>query len=505
VAVSAIGYLRESALAARFGVSTTMDAYFAAIFIPNILYFVLIAGTVSPVFIPILLKEGGHDRAKQSETFSIVTSFALLVLLVIVTCALPGAYGWLSWLFPGFSPNTLEMAARLIFVILPAVLFLAVAGILTAVLNGYHKFALAAFAPAIASAVVIAAIFFARGESAIYTVGIATSVGFFLQCLVLVPATAALGIRYRLILNFRHPAIRKLLRMGIPLFLYLAVGSSTALLERNLASRLSAGAVSMLTYAQRLFSVPANFLAAPLAIVAYPGFAREAARVARGELSSQVSRLFRLIIFLFLPTAVWTIINALFITRLLYEHGRFLPTDSFITARVLSIYSLAILPNAIALVLLRCYFAVEDTVTPLCAEILALVSFAIVGPLMSRHFGITGLVSARTGTFFLVTTLLIYILAQKKDLLTFGAGFPVFMVKTAAASVGMGLMSWLGLLLARGWFDSGNALVRLLIVGILLAFSGAIYLGLARLMKLSEARQIWTAVFDLLPGGDRSQ
>jgi putative peptidoglycan lipid II flippase len=261
----------------------------------------------------------------------------------------------------------------------------------------------------------------------------------------------------------------------------------------------------MLTYAQRLFSVPANFLAAPLAIVAYPGFAREAARVARGELSSQVSRLFRLIVFLFLPTAVWTIINALFITRLLYEHGRFLPADSFITARVLSIYSLAILPNAIALVLLRCYFAVEDTVTPLCAEILALVSFSVVGPLMSRHFGITGLVSTRTGTFFLVTTLLIYILARKKDLLTFGGGFPVFMVKTAAASVGMGLMSWLGLLLVRGWFDSGNALVRLLIVCILLAFSGAIYLGLARLMKLSEARQIWTAVFDLLPGGDRSQ
>jgi len=69
VAVSAIGYLRESALAARFGVSTTMDAYFAAIFIPNILYFVLVAGTVSPVFIPILLKEGA-TTARNNQKLS---------------------------------------------------------------------------------------------------------------------------------------------------------------------------------------------------------------------------------------------------------------------------------------------------------------------------------------------------------------------------------------------------------------------------------------------------
>ena len=208
VLVSVVGYLREAALAARFGVSTTMDAYFGAIFIPNILYFILIAGTVSPVLIPILLQEEtGADKTRRSESFSVVTTFSLLLLVVIIGLALPFAHLWLAWLFPGFSTATLEAACRLVYIIFPAVLFLAVAGILTAVLNGCHKFALPSFAPAFASTSVIAAVLFASGDRAIYVVGIATAAGFLLQFLVLVPATLSLGIRYRPIFNFRHPAI----------------------------------------------------------------------------------------------------------------------------------------------------------------------------------------------------------------------------------------------------------------------------------------------------------
>jgi putative peptidoglycan lipid II flippase len=505
VVVSVVGYLREAALAARFGVSSTMDAYFGAIFIPNILYFILIAGTVSPILIPILLQQDeGADQARRSETFSVVTNFSLLMLFAVVACCLPAAHLWLGWLFPGFSPTTLEMAVRLVYLIFPAVLFLAMAGILTAVLNGFHRFALASFAPAFASILVIVGVLFARGDWAIYVVGIATAAGYLMQCLVLIPPTAALGIRYRLILNLRHPAIAKLLRMGIPLFLYLAVASASTVLERNIASRLSAGAVSTLTYAVRLFTVPSNFLAAPLAIVAYPGFAREAARVSRGELSSQVSRMFRLVVFLFLPITMWTVINSLPITRLLYEHGRFLAADSLSTAQVLSFYSVGILPNAIALVLLRCYFAIEDTVTPLLAEVFSLASFAVTAPIAAHHFGIVGLVAARAGTFFLVGGILVYILARRKSLLRLDWGFFRFLVRAFAAALAMGVISWFALQTVRGRFDSGGTLIRLVLTGVLIAVSGGIYLALARLLKLDEFRQVWRTAMDLIPGGNRS-
>src|SRR6202521_692255 len=302
VIVAVLGYLREAALAARFGVSAKMDAYFAAIFIPYLVHFLLIAGTFSPVMIPIVLQGNeGHDRNVISEIFSNITNFVMLVLLGTIFVGMLTARAWMPVLFSGFDPATTELSIHLTYIVFPAVLFLAIAGILTAVLNGFHRFAMAALAPAWSSIVVIAGALVAHGEKAIYVVAIATAAGFSLQGIALIPAIKSLGIRYRPVLNLRHPAIGKLLRLGIPLFLYLTVTSVCAFVERNLASHLSAGTVSVLAYAFRLFTVPANFLAVPLATVAYPLFAREASRHQRGNLKTEFSRAFRMMVFLFLP------------------------------------------------------------------------------------------------------------------------------------------------------------------------------------------------------------
>jgi putative peptidoglycan lipid II flippase len=506
VLVSVIGYLREAVLASRFGVSATMDAYFGALFIPNILYSILIAGTVSPVLIPILVQEeAAAGKARESQAFSVVATFSLLVMVLIISFLLPSAHIWLGWLFPGFGPQTMDLAVQLVFIIFPAVVFLAGVGLLTAVLNGRQKFALVSFAPAFSSGAVIAAVLLARGERTIYVVAAATSAGFLLQFLVLIPAAMSLGIRYRPDFNFRHPAIQRLLRLGIPLFLYLTVAGASSVMERNLASRLSAGAVSMLSYALRLFTVPSNFLAAPLAIVAYPGFAREAARVSRGELGPQLSKIFRFVIFLFLPVTIWTVINSLVVTRLLYEHGQFLPADSVITAHVLAIYSVGILPNAVAMVLLRCFFAVEDTITPLVAEILALISFVLAAPVLSRHFGLGGLVGARAGAFFLVTGVLVFVLARRKALLNLDWDLLKFLLRATVATLGMGVLSWLSLRLLIGTFETGGSVVRLALTLMLMAISGAVYLLLARLLNMGEARQIWSTVRTLLPTGNRGE
>ena len=502
VFVAVVGYLREAALAARFGISTTMDAYFAAIFIPNILYLVLIAGTLSPVFIPLLMQESPDEAPeKASVTFSVITNFALLVFVAIVSCGTIAARLWLPVLFPGFDSSTAELAVRLIYVIFPALPFLAVAGILTALLNGFHKFWLAAFAPAVASISVIAAALFLHGNHAIYAVGIATATGFVLQCVVLLPATASLRVRYRPILDFRHPAIKKLLRLGVPLFLYLAVANISLILERNLASRISAGAVSTLTYALRLFTVPSNFLAAPLAIVAYPGFAREAVREQHGKLAGQVSRLFRLLVFIFVPVTVWTILNATPVTRILYEHGRFSAADSWITARILAIYSLGIVPNAVTIVLLRCFFAIEDTVTPLLAELVDLVFFVTTATILTRRFGLEGLATARSMTFFIVVTILVVVLGRR-GLLNF-AGLIPFLVRTAAATLAMALTSWLIWHFLQAMFESAGTLLRLGMMTLSLCLSAGIFLVLATLFKLEESRQIINTVLDLVPGTAR--
>jgi putative peptidoglycan lipid II flippase len=499
VIVAVFGYLRESALAARFGVSAGMDAYFAAIFIPNTLYFLLIAGTFSPVFIPILLQENtAEDRDAVSNTFSNVTNFVLLVLLVTIAFGMLTARVWLPLLFSGFDSATTELSVRLTYIIFPAVMFLAISGILTAVLNGFHRFALPALVPAWTSLSVIAGAFIAGGENAIYVIAIATAAGFCLQGLMLIPATASLGIHYRPVMDLRHPAIGKLLRLGVPLFLYLLIASASALVERNLASHLSAGAVSVLTYAFRLFTVPGNFLAAPLATVAYPLFAREAGRPDRGNLKAEFSKTLRMMFLLFLPTSLWVILNALPVTRLLYEHGSFHLQDSLLTSRVLAVYATAILPYALAVVTLRCLFALQDTMTPLWTEIAQLAYFVIAANFLTHHYGIIGVVTARSLGFFLVGATLLLVLGKKLQL-ALGLDTAWFVLRTAIASAAMALASWTSFHFLHPAFDSGNTLLRLLIVGSVLAISGATFFAAALLLRINEARQVVRTAADFLP------
>jgi putative peptidoglycan lipid II flippase len=329
-------------------------------------------------------------------------------------------------------------------------------------------------------------------------VTLATAIGFVLQALLLVPAAFSLGIRYRPNFNFRHPAIKKLIRLGVPLFLYLLAANATVVVERNIASRISAGSVSILSYALRLFTVPSNLLAAPLAIVAYPGFAREAAREQRGDLANQASRLFRLVVFLFFPVTLWTILNALPITRLLYEHGHFLTADSLSTSRILAIYSLGILPNAVAIILLRCYFAIEDTVTPLLTEIVNLVCFVMAAGFLSRRFGLEGLAIARAITFFLVVVILITVLSQRR-LLKLDINFLGFLLRVVLATVAMGLVNWFLLRELQPLSDLQKTIARLISICILLLASTATFLACARLLRLNQASQIVSTVLGLLP------
>jgi putative peptidoglycan lipid II flippase len=498
VAVSLIGYGREAALAARFGLSSVMDAYFAAIFIPNTIFFILIPGTLSPVFIPILMEEHGlEDRERGSMTFSVITNFAIVVMIAILGTAMLTARYWMTWLFPGFDPQTSDLSIRLTQMILPAVLFLALGGILTALLNGFHRFALAAFAPALSSLTIIAAVMFARGPNAIYIVGLATVLGFFAQFAILVPAVRRLGVRYRPFASLRHPAVRKLIQLGMPLVIYLALANISGFFERNLASRFSAGAVSAISYALRLFNIPANFLAAPLATVAYPQLAHEAANERFDSVRDRISHMFRLVMFLFLPITAWVALNALPLTKFVYERGHFTTADSLLTARLLMLYSLGILPVAMAVVMLRALYAVQDTMTPMIAQAIDLGFYIAIAFWMTHTFGLEGLAIARAGSFLLVTLILVYVLIRHRKLLHFDAALLGFIGRICVATAGLGLVTWGALTLLAHYIEVGHTAMRFGVICVSGAGGFGAYLLLAHVLKVEESRQVVQTVFEL--------
>jgi putative peptidoglycan lipid II flippase len=236
----------------------------------------------------------------------------------------------------------------------------------------------------------------------------------------------------------------------------------------------------------RLFTVPANFLAAPIAMVAYPHFAREAARPDHGELRTELARTLRYVFFIFLPVTVWFVLNALPITRVLFERGSFTLTDSQQVAHILWVYGIGILPNAITLVVLRACYALQDTVSPLIAECINLAIYSVLSVYLTHQFGITGLASARTVAFFVVLAALLVAVIRHKESLAPGFAAVMFAVRVGIASAVAGFAIWL---ITMKWTAHSAAVSRITDIAVLLTTGSVgfvVYLVCARILGLSE-------------------
>jgi putative peptidoglycan lipid II flippase len=239
-------------------------------------------------------------------------------------------------------------------------------------------------------------------------------------------------------------------------------------------------------------------MAAPLAIVAYPQFAQEALRENHGQLAGQVSRMFRLVLFIFIPVTIWTLFNALPVTRLLYERGHFRFEDSILTARVFSFYAIGILPNAIAVILLPCLYAVHDTVTPLWVECVDLIFYLAVAIFLMSHFGLSGLAFSRGVQFYLVAVLLMFVL-HRRSLLRMDFELLKFSLRVGLASAAMATIGWICFYPLQTLFDSGKTPLRLGVVLTVMAASAVSFLAVANLMKFKEVGYMANAALDLLP------
>jgi putative peptidoglycan lipid II flippase len=159
-------------------------------------------------------------------------------------------------------------------------------------------------------------------------------------------------------------------------------------------------------------------------------------------LRGEVARTLRSTAFIFAPLTVWMVMNALPITRLLYEHGHFSFADSQLIARVLAIYSLGVLPNALTFVFLRSCYALQDTWTPLWAESANLALYLAAAPFLAHNYGIAGLAAARAISFLFVAVIFVGVLTARKGVLRITWNGIGYFLRLAVASGAVWIILW---------------------------------------------------------------
>ena len=143
-----MGLLREQIIGRTLGASREADLYFASFTLPDFLNYLLAAGALSIVFIPIFVEYlERNDRDGGWKALSVIANFILVVGSIGIALLIVFARPLASFVAPEFTgPGEVDTLVRLIRIILPAQLFLVIGGLLSAALQAQDRHLLPAMA-----------------------------------------------------------------------------------------------------------------------------------------------------------------------------------------------------------------------------------------------------------------------------------------------------------------------------------------------------------------------
>lgn len=418
------GLAREMVAANYLGTGVVASAFTVAFTIPNLFRKLFGEGALSAAFIPLYaqaLKQESPEKANEFAAAGInLLTLVLLGIILVGELALGGMIVFGDRLFPDLS-LTLKFTA----IMLPYVLLICGGAFLSGVLQVHRRFGAPAAAPVLLNVVHIVVLLIGAKLLHLnaYTPkesvpGIQTTLGYWLaffvlvagalQLAVLIPGLRKVGFRFRFDAGLWTPAVRRMVRLTVPVALGAGVLQLSVLLDKGIAMGLmqhldhekqlvthfdffgrmvrfpmEMGAPRRLDIAQFMYQFPLGVFAIALATAIFPALSAEALDKDRRQFTGVLRRGLEAALWEGLPASVGLFLVAGPAVHLLFERGQVSAYDAELIARSVRVYAGAIWAFSLLQIVNRAYFAVHDTTTPLVMSIINIVlNLAIELPLL---------------------------------------------------------------------------------------------------------------------------
>lgn len=495
-----IGLLRQILITRAFGTDASLDAFYAAARLPEILFSLIAGGALGSAFIPTFT--GLLETRQREEAWKLASAIGNLVALVLV---LVSALAWLfapqlaaKILVPGYDAVQLALTVELLRIQLLTPILFGLSGLLMGVLNAHQSFLLPAIAPSMYwLGMIFGVLFFVPGMG-IHGLAWGAVLGAGLHLGVQLPGLLRLRPKYELRFGLQLDSVREVGRLMAPRLLGVAAVQLNFLVNTIVASGLPEGSLSAITVAFQVMTMPQVVIAQAIAIAALPTFAAQFAGGRLAELRSSLAATLRGVLLLSLPASVGLILLRGPLVALLFQRGEFGPAETQLVAWALLWYAAGLVGHSLVEIVSRAFYALHDTRTPVLVGMGAmglnvLLSLTLPGIFVGigwmPHGGLALANSVATGLEMVV----LLILMQRRLGGIEGRSLAKGLGQAGVASVAMGLGLW-------WWMQTfvGFALWFRVIGGILLG--GGIYALLAWALKVPEVVELRAAVLQRIAG-----
>ena len=366
LASQALALLRDRAFAHAFGAGQTLDLYFAAFRIPDLI-FALVASLVSAY---VLIPRLSHmPPARAREMLSESVSFLLIVGGVLALCLAIFMPRVLALLYPSLAASS-EMSsfvglARLL-LIQPIVL--GISGIITSVTQVHRRFFLFALSPVLYNIGIMAGVLLFYPRMGLEGIGVGVLFGAILHVAIHVPLLREHGM----FPSFARPTyqtIAPLVMRSVPRSLALGIGSITALVLTTLAAGLAEGSVSVFSFAGNLEAVPLSLIGASYAVAAFPALSEASADHTKERFTRILSNSGRhLILWSIISFGLIVVLRA-HLVRVILGTGAFDWDATRLTAALLAILSIGLAAQGLILLFFRALYAMRESWRPLLYQV----------------------------------------------------------------------------------------------------------------------------------------
>ncbi|MER5832111.1 murein biosynthesis integral membrane protein MurJ [Streptomyces sp. NPDC002130] len=419
----ATGLIRQVLQGAALGTGLLASTYNTANTVPTSLYTLVIGGALNAVLVPQLVRaratEADGGRAYEQR------------LVTLVLCVLAAGTALAVWAAPQIvglymrdtadSHEAFELTVVFARFLLPQIFFYGLFGILGQVLNAREKFGAMMWTPVLNNVVLIGMFAAYLGlmtvpdrveditATQVRLLGLGTTAGIALQALALIPFLRSAGFRFRPRFDWRGTGLGRSVHAAKWTLLFVLVNQVALTVVTNFANAADqalpdAGAgYSAYMYAQTIWMLPQSIVTVSLVTALLPRMSRAAAEGRVAELRADLSRALRVSGVVIVPAGFLFLALGPQISSLLFAHGAADAASAQPLGQMLQAFGLGLIPFSAQYLLLRAFYAFEDTRTPFfMATWIAAVNIALVTLchlLLPARWAVTGMAGAYTVSY----------------------------------------------------------------------------------------------------------
>lgn len=391
-----LGLVRDIAMASLFGAGTVLDVFIVAFRLPNLTRQLFGEGALTTAFLPVFVKDQHQygDQAARATLTAVAIVLASTLSIIVLLGEACIAWGLLSLELT----SSTRLLFQLLAILLPYMIFICTAALLSATLHAMRIFLWPALVPVVLNIIWLTSTLVAvlsTPDEILRVRIVSCSITFAGMCQFLLPLIVLhrLGMGFTADWKRGWKRVFEVVRTMLPVVAGITVMQLNVVLDSIMAwglsrpdgggiapfeawglpALLSSGTATELYIGQRMYQFPLGVFGIALGTVLYPLLTRHAQAGDLPALRDELSRGIRLTIVIALPASVGLFLLAEPLSNFLFRHGKFSSDDSTMTARMIATYGGGVWAYIGLTILNRAFYATDDRITPMRFGIVALI------------------------------------------------------------------------------------------------------------------------------------